>query len=584
MNSAALGWAMFKISYQLISVFAFAAMISNGANAASEFPAKVHFLSDNYVCGEMANGATTCFDWKLGKIQTVDSGLTTIADIRDVYVGGNTVCAKDTEGVKCSYEVASLPLRELLAKSRPRSVKTSSYSACGVEANGNLLCLVPEWYSTIRKSFREKPAVAIGSIAQGYEKICWVDGDVLACRSAESKDITKLAFKNAFEIALPGRLCARSTTEAKCWDPSGELTLSEDFLTAKKWITDEASSLCALTADERFVCADWTTGTPEPSTSRKIPPAFSTPQSGLTDMWMVYSQTYCGVFGQSKVASCWDIYSSLAFDITFSDDINGFASPMGSTLCVLLKSGKLECRSKENVLYRFLPKAGGLRAMQSQYSTCRWNDAGLVCPEARVLEHLTELKAFEFDEDSKHFCAIGKDPKAPTASPTVHCSLDSTLENIPVTFSKPSAVSVAGDKACAIDSANITCWGNTYNGEPKPTDFSGATRVVLGREHACAIDSFGLVCWGDLTKYNLTIPRGLADPGAVIDVALGANRTCALLANQTVQCWGDMSAYNESETAGLTGVTSLLGSRQHAFCAKNATGYHCWGGDTSFPK
>ncbi len=568
---------MFKISYLVLAVFAVMMTLSDAVKASGEFPAKVHFLGDNHVCGEMANGTIACSDWKLNKIQSLDSGLTTIADIRDVYVNSMSVCARDTEGVKCTYETPSLPIRELIEKSRPRSVSLGTYSACGVEANGTLHCLVPEWYSSVRKSFREKPTVAIGAMAHGYERVCWVDGDSVVCRSSGSKDVARVSFKNAFEIAMPGRLCARNSTEAKCWQPSGELVLSEDFLTAKKWLTDEANSLCALTADERFVCVDWATGTPEPAAAKQIPPKFSTPLSGLTDIWMATYGPNCGVFGQTPLAVCWDFWTSTAFDIQFSDDIAGLAGQMGHTVCALLKSGKLECRSRDGTMaYRFLPKAGNLRALRSQVSACRWNEAGAVCLEARPLEILTALKAFESDDEFKHFCAIGKAPLA--ASDSVHCSIDAAPETIPFVFSKPLAVSVAADKACAIDSGNIQCWGSTYNGEPKPMDFSGATRVVLGREHACAIDSFGLVCWGDLAKYRLEIPRGLADPGAVIDVALGAQRTCALLANQTVQCWGDMTAYNESETAGLTGVTSLIGSRQHAFCALNATGYHCWGG------
>lgn len=122
------------------------------------------------------------------------------------------------------------------------------------------------------------------------------------------------------------------------------------------------------------------------------------------------------------------------------------------------------------------------------------------------------------------------------------------------------------------------CWGTAT----KIECFDGADRDKFDFAGAFEIAS-GLACWGDLSTHKLEIPSGLSQPGAVIDFALGENRTCVVRADQTLQCWGDL-AYADEEPPALTGVTAISGSRQHSFCAKNASGLHCWGGENAFPR
>jgi len=75
--------------------------------------------------------------------------------------------------------------------------------------------------------------------------------------------------------------------------------------------------------------------------------------------------------------------------------------------------------------------------------------------------------------------------------------------------------------------------------------------IEVGMNHICALDSAGLMyCWGDnfygQSGSSLSSPNravlvaGLSGSGApkVVDMALGENHTCALLANNTVKCWG----------------------------------------------
>jgi hypothetical protein len=114
-----------------------------------------------------------------------------------------------------------------------------------------------------------------------------------------------------------------------------------------------------------------------------------------------------------------------------------------------------------------------------------------------------------------------------------------------------------------------------------PNTVSQQKKVEMSSRHACAIDQFGFVCWGELTALDLQIPKGLDQPGRVIDFALGASRTCVILDTGYVECWG-----RDYELSGLppatVGATSILG-RSGLFCALDTTGVHCWGGDTSLP-
>jgi alpha-tubulin suppressor-like RCC1 family protein len=80
---------------------------------------------------------------------------------------------------------------------------------------------------------------------------------------------------------------------------------------------------------------------------------------------------------------------------------------------------------------------------------------------------------------------------------------------------------------------------------------SNVVDIEAGMNHVCAIDSSGIMyCWGDnfygqsgassIAPHLAVKVAGLSTLGApkVVDMALGENHSCALLANNQVKCWG----------------------------------------------
>lgn len=94
-------------------------------------------------------------------------------------------------------------------------------------------------------------------------------------------------------------------------------------------------------------------------------------------------------------------------------------------------------------------------------------------------------------------------------------------------------IAVGGDFVCGLsNSGSIKCFGNDTNivGREPPGNFSS---VAAGSQHACGITIGGSIeCW------PAGAPEVTEFPTGIISMALGANRTCLLLANKTVSCWG----------------------------------------------
>jgi hypothetical protein len=192
-----------------------------------------------------------------------------------------------------------------------------------------------------------------------------------------------------------------------------------------------------------------------------------------------------------------------------------------------------------------------------------------------------QLAAFQSDLRFQRFCAIGD---TSSANQQVVCVQNGAIEtDTPSSLQNPKLLSITSVQSCVADAFNLNCWGSTYGGTPRPSNVANPTRLILSQEHACMLDDYGLLCWGELAKYQLEVPSELSAPGAVLDVAVGANRTCAVLQDKTVRCWG-VKTVDDEDPPNLTGVTSITGSRQHVFCANNASGAHCWGGYTDFPR
>jgi alpha-tubulin suppressor-like RCC1 family protein len=76
-----------------------------------------------------------------------------------------------------------------------------------------------------------------------------------------------------------------------------------------------------------------------------------------------------------------------------------------------------------------------------------------------------------------------------------------------------------------------------------------ATGIATGAEHSCALLEGGHVrCWGSNERGQLGVgdasllessPRDVVGLEGVVQLALGASHTCALLADGSIRCWGD---------------------------------------------
>ncbi len=190
-------------------------------------------------------------------------------------------------------------------------------------------------------------------------------------------------------------------------------------------------------------------------------------------------------------------------------------------------------------------------------------------------------------------------------------------------------VAAGGKHSCArLNDRTIRCWGaNDFgqfgNGSQTPSGgtntssfppplvsgITNATALVAGANHNCAILTDGTVkCWGKGDRGQLgnnaapaftTTPVSVQGITNAIDIAAGANHTCALLADMTVKCWGDNtfrqlgSSNTESfkntpvSVASLTDVVAVAAGEDYN-CARKAGGtilnpggaVICWGRNT----
>lgn len=540
----------------------------------------VDFLSDDHLCGLNSNNRVTCYDWSMNLVDLPDS-VVGFQSPSEVLASESAVCGFDVDGVKCLFQDrARIKLRELLNESDPKLTGAHGANVCGVNAKtGILRCLVPDWYNFSRRSFRVQPKNKITAIGVGVSTICWSDGNVINCQT--QNETRALPFNGAFEILTTPNICARSATEAKCWNwDNTPVALSSEFLTAKKWLSDLYSTFGAITSDNRFVVLDMTTGAARPAGSLNIPPVFEQPGSTLVDVWMGDYQRFCSVDTNSTV-QCWRGYASGLYGVSYAEPVVGFTKGIMSKPCALLKSGQVQCADEFGTRLRSLPSAGPVHPILLNNQSCHWNQKSMSCSVDIDFSALESILTVAVDRSLNDVCAIGT--RSGSTTREVMCRQEMSLEQAPQSTLGARSLSVGRGNACAISPNGINCWGTEFKGEARPASFLDPIKVELTETYACALDVFGLVCWGDLTTHNLQVPSILGGPGAVTDFALGKNRACALLSTGVVQCWGASTVLDE-EPPAMIGVTAIYGSRQHAFCAIDALGLHCWGGDTMFPR
>ena len=161
----------------------------------------------------------------------------------------------------------------------------------------------------------------------------------------------------------------------------------------------------------------------------------------------------------------------------------------------------------------------------------------------------------------------------------------------------------------------VRCWGDnsslqlgvnglTRSSSPVTLPSAIATNsnivdLAAGANHTCALNEDGtLLCWGDNSQGQLGVPQptqsaqprqvlGLPTPELPIAISAGEHHSCALMSNQTVVCWGNgmasgsMSANTPAvRIAGLSGdnvPTAIAAGKTHT-CALMLDGSaRCWG-------
>lgn len=552
---------------------------------------KLESLGFDQVCGLDTTGKTSCV--KGGDESTV------VPDPVGVLTSGFSnellSCGFDADGLKCwrLYGGAELvdgvnstqAIRAFFGKVKTDSIRLSSTSICGVETSGELNCAVPYWYRSTKHSVHIKPTVKITAIGLNEEAICWGDGNAqeseIKCASDSSSPAWRknLKMTDLNEIAVGQNwVCGRSKTEAKCWNDTAPVALPADFANAFSW-GGNADGLCALTRDQRVVCANPITGAIEPAgRGHAIPAVYASPNPEIKQFWT--SKSSACILENSGIVNCWNWWNPTA-------SINTFSRPAQSLFgdsylpCAILDNGQAECRlsSYES---RTLQNTDRIRVDFGGYNKCFWNSAGVDCRGRFDNLSFRSVKDLASSRGDESTCVIGVASGSAVEFDTVQCfSQNPTMRAPPFDLTNPAKVATTGDQACALSDEGLTCWGTMYADTAYPKTVMNPTKLVMSTRHGCVLDRFGLACWGELTALNLEIPSGLEQPGRVIDVAVGASRTCAILDDATVSCWG-----RDYELSGppptLQKPTSIIG-RGGLFCAVDATGLHCWGGSTNLP-
>jgi alpha-tubulin suppressor-like RCC1 family protein len=182
-------------------------------------------------------------------------------------------------------------------------------------------------------------------------------------------------------------------------------------------------------------------------------------------------------------------------------------------------------------------------------------------------------------------------------------------------FSNVTQVAAGSDHACALQANNtVWCWGNNSSGQignnatvnvttPVQVMGIGATNgtipstVYAGGAHSCALADGFVWCWGsnvfgqigNNTTTDAHTPVEVTSIGAITQLALGSNYTCALRADGAVFCWGQNSFGNlgTGNFAGALVPTQLsianvvqIGTDLVTTCARKGDGtVWCWGGN-----
>jgi len=284
-----------------------------------------------------------------------------------------------------------------------------------------------------------------------------------------------------------------------------------------------------------------------------------------------------GQLGSGSTTQLDPIQVSLGIGVTASRIFAG-----GSTTCALTSDTHLTCWGRNN---------------KGQIGNGTTQASGGVTPTA-VTGIPASFTVADVEVGDLHVCAVA------TGGGAVHCwgsdmkGQLGTVSDASLDKSAPTQTDSVGGTARNVSAGTqftcvtladhtASCWGNNANGQlgrgsttplttgaPASTSVVGSIdKVVTGTSHACALMTAGTVqCWGSsatgqvgngTTGANVLAPAAVSGlAGTVLDLAVGANHACAVIATGAVQCWGLNSAgqlgvNDQNDRAAATIVSSL---------------------------
>lgn len=235
---------------------------------------------------------------------------------------------------------------------------------------------------------------------------------------------------------------------------------------------------------------------------------------------------------------------------------------------------------------------------------------------------LTDGPAVEVAAGRRHSCALradgtvvcwGKNQLAQLGDGTTEDSL--ARPRLVLGVEDASDISAGGDFSCAIvGGGQVLCWGFNASGQvgdgatlsiaaartPVP-GVDQAVDIATGADHTCAALADGTVrCWGanhsgqlgDDTGVDSVRPVVVEGLDDVESLSAGSGFTCALRRSGRASCWGlnslgqlgDGGRKDRSTPVDVTGVDDLTAMDSHTAmtCAIRDDGsVWCWGADTS---
>jgi len=183
--------------------------------------------------------------------------------------------------------------------------------------------------------------------------------------------------------------------------------------------------------------------------------------------------------------------------------------------------------------------------------------------------------------------------------------------------SKAIAITAGFYHTCALlDTGGVYCWGSNDQGQlgnGKTVNSSipvivlgletGVKAIAAGAQHTCALlDDGSVQCWGDNsegqlgndTTQNSLFPSEVLDlPRSILQLTAGSVFTCALHQDETTFCWGNgqNGRFGDNlaekyltpiEVENLNGPNMALAAGDFHICVRTiSNGVDCWGGLSS---